>query len=154
MHKGTSTRRFIIVIVSTLLAAFVIPAFAQTQRHDLYVTRDGKAILERTFPTLAECDRAARAMYESKQVSGVGCKPSTPVPRWFEEAQRAEQYQKLEDKRQKLQERVDHIADMCDKLAAQGWRAPEYEGGPIMDGSRFKGECARAWREREVGVDR
>jgi hypothetical protein len=152
MHKGTSTRRLSISIVSTLLAAFVIPAFAQ--RHDLFVNRDGKAVIERTFPTLAECDRAARAMYESKPVSDVGCTPSTPDPRWVEEAQRAEQYQTLEEKRQKLQERVDHLADLCDKLAAQGWRAPEYKGGPIMDGSRFKGECARAWREREIGVGR
>jgi hypothetical protein len=154
MYKGTSTRRLSFSIVSTLLAAFVIPAFAQTQRHDLFVNRDGKAVIERTFPTLAECDGAARATDESKQVSGVGCKPSTPDPRWVEEAQRAEQYQNFEEKRQKLQERVDHLADLCDKLAAQGWRAPEYKGGQIMDGSRFKGECARAWREREVGVSR
>jgi hypothetical protein len=135
--------------------ACVIPTSAQAQRHDLYyVDRHGQVFLERTFPTLAECDRAARKMYESKQLSGVACKPTTPGPRGLEETQQAEHYQQPEENRETLREQVDKLADMCDKLAAQGWRAPEYHGGPIVDGSRYKDECSRAWRERELGVGR
>jgi len=57
---------------------FRIPAFAQ--RHDLFVNRDGKAVIERTFPTLAEAIAPRGAMYESKPVSDVGCTPSNPGP--------------------------------------------------------------------------
>src|SRR5262249_48897351 len=65
---------------------YVVPTSAQAQRHDLYyVDRHGQVfILERTFRTPAECERAARAMYESKQVSGVAYRPSTPGPRGLE----------------------------------------------------------------------
>jgi hypothetical protein len=152
MRKNVRTR----LILCAVLLAYVIPTSAQAQRHDLYyVDRDGQVfILERTFPTPADCQRAARAMYESKQVSGVACKPSTPGPRGLEEAQPAEHYQQPEEKRPTLHEHVDKLADMCDKLAAQGWRAPEYHGGPVVDGSRYKDECIRAWRDRELGVGR
>ena len=143
------------IILYAALVAYVIPTSAQAQRHDLYyVDRHGQVfILEQTFPTPAECERAARAMYESKQVSGVACKPSTPGPRGLEEAQPAEHYRQPEEKRP-LHEHVDKLADMCDKLAAQGWRAPEYHGGPVVDGSRYKDECIRVWRERDLGVGR
>ena len=93
-------------------------------------------------------------MYESKQVTGVACKPSTPGPPGLDEAQPAEHYQQPEEKRPTRLEHVDKLAEMCDKLAAQGWRAPEYHGGPVVDGSRYKDECIRAWRERDLGVGR
>ena len=144
------------IILYAALVAYVIPTSAQAQPHNLfYVDRHGQVfILERTFPTPAECERAARAMYESKQVSGVACKPSTPGPRGLEEAQPAEHYQQPEEKRLTLPEHVSKLAEMCDKLAAQGWRAPEYHGGPVVDGSRYKDECIRVWRERDLGVGR
>ncbi len=48
--------------------------------HDLYANRNGKAFsFERSFPSLADCDSAARSLYESKRVLGAGCKP-TPTP--------------------------------------------------------------------------
>jgi hypothetical protein len=155
MRKNVRTRNFRILLCAVLLA-HGIPMTAQAQRQDLYyVDRHGQVfILEQTFPTPAQCERAARAMYESKQVSGVACKPSTPGPRELEEALQAEHYQQPEDKRPTLHGHVDKLAEMCDKLAAQGWRAPEYHGGPVVDGSRYKEECVRAWRERDLGVGR
>ena len=144
------------IILYAALVAYVIPTSAQAQPHNLfYVDRHGQVfILERTFPTPAECERAARAMYESKQVSGVACKPSTPGPPGLEEAQPAEHSQQPDEKRPTLRDRVDKLAEMCDKLAAQGWRAPEYHGGPVVDGSRYKDECIRAWRERDLEAGR
>jgi hypothetical protein len=51
------------------------------QSHDLYTNRDGKAFsFERSFPSLAACDAAAKSLYESKRVLGAGCKSSTPAP--------------------------------------------------------------------------
>jgi hypothetical protein len=51
------------------------------QAHDLYTNRDGKAFsFERSFPSLAACDAAAKSLYESKRVLGAGCKSSTPAP--------------------------------------------------------------------------
>jgi hypothetical protein len=74
-------------IVSNLsliaIVAFASSAVAQDrpQAHDLYANRDGKAFsFERSFPSLAACDAAAKSMYESKRVLGAGCKPSTPPP--------------------------------------------------------------------------
>jgi hypothetical protein len=64
------------------IAALASPAAAQdrSQPHDLYANRDGKAFsFERSFPSLAACDSAARSLYESKRVLGAGCKPSTPT---------------------------------------------------------------------------
>ena len=144
------------IILYAALVASVIPTSAQAQPHNLYyVDRHGQVfIVERTFPTPAECERAARAMYESKQVSGVACKPSTPGPRGLEEAEPAEHFRQPEEKRATLPEHGDKLADLCDKLAAQGWRAPEYHGGPVVDGSRYKDDCIRAWRERDLGVGR
>src|SRR5262249_38470338 len=43
---------------------------------------------------------------------------------------------------------------VTDNLAAQGWRAPEYHGGPVVDSSRYKDECIRAWRERDLEAGR
>jgi hypothetical protein len=155
MRRNMRTRSFSIILCA-LLVAIVVPTSAQAQRHDLYyVDRHGQVfILERTFPTPAECERAARAMYESKQVSGVACKPSASGPRGLEEALPAEHYQQPEQKRPTLHEGVEKLAEMCDKLAAQGWRAPEYHGGPVVDGSRYKDECIRAWREQDRGAGR
>src|SRR5262249_51460022 len=155
MGRIVRARSFSIILCASLLT-YVIPMSVQAQRHDLYyVDRHGQVfILEQTFPTPAECERAARAMYESKQVSGVACKPTTPRPRGLEEAQPVEHSQQPDEKRPPLRERVDKLAEMCDKLAAQGWRAPEYHGGPVADGSRYKDECIRAWRERDLGVGR
>src|SRR5262249_13262861 len=114
-------RSFSIILCAALVAS-VIPTSAQAQRHDLYyVDRHGQVfILERTFPTPAECERAARAMYESKPVSGVACKPSTRGQRGLEEAEPAEHFRQPEEKRATLPEHVDKLADLCDKLAAQG----------------------------------
>ena len=74
-------------IVRTLsliaIAALASSAAAQerSQSHDLYANRDGKAFsFERSFPSLAACDSAARSLYESKRVLGAGCKPSTATP--------------------------------------------------------------------------
>jgi len=155
MRRNVRIRSFSIILYAAL-AAYVIPTSAQAQPHNLYyVDRHGQVfILERTFPTPAECERAARAMDESKQVSGVACKPSTPGPRGLEEAEPAEHFRQSEEKRATLREHVDKLADLCDKLAAQGWRAPEYHGGPVVDGSRYKDECIRVWRERDLGVGR
>ena len=152
MRRNVRTRRFSILLCAALVTC-VIPTSVQAQRHDLYyVDRHGQVfILEQTFPTPADCERAARAMYESKKVSGVACKPSTPGPPGLDEAQPVEQ---PEEKRPTLPEHVDKLAEMCDSLAAQGWRAPEYHGGPVVDGSRYKVECIRAWRERDLGVGR
>jgi hypothetical protein len=65
------------------IVALASPAIAQdrSQAHDLYANRDGKAFsFERSFPSLAACDAAAKSMYESKRVLGAGCKPSTSSP--------------------------------------------------------------------------
>ena len=155
MRRNVRTWSFSIILCAPLVT-YVIPTSVQAQRHDLYyVDRDGQVfILEPTFATPADCERAARAMYESKQVSGVACKPSTPGTPGLDEAQSAEHYQRPEEKRLTLPERIDKLAEMCDKLAARGWRAPEYHGGPVVDGSRYKDECIRAWRERDLGVGR
>src|SRR5262252_3407688 len=110
MRRNVRTRNFRIIL-SAVLLAYVIPTSAQAQRHDLYyVDRKGQVfVVEQTFPTPAECERAARAMYESKQVSGVACKPSTPGPRGLEEAQPAEHYRQPEEKRPTLRDRVDKL---------------------------------------------
>jgi hypothetical protein len=61
------------------------------QAHDLYANRDGKAFsFERSYPSLAACDAAARSLYASKQVLGAGCKPATPTPTGAEPHRRAE----------------------------------------------------------------
>src|SRR5262249_61403304 len=93
MRRNVTIRSFSIILC-TALVAYVIPTSAQAQRHDpYYVDRHGQVfILERTFPTPAECERAARAMYESKQESGVACKPSTPGPHGLEEAEPPEHF--------------------------------------------------------------
>jgi hypothetical protein len=53
----------------------------RVQPHDLYTNRDGKAFsFERSFPSLAACDAAAKSLYESKRVLGAGCKSPTPAP--------------------------------------------------------------------------
>jgi hypothetical protein len=65
------------------IVALASPAIAQdrSQAHDLYANRDGKAFsFERSFPSLAACDAAAKSMYDSKRVLGAGCKPSTSPP--------------------------------------------------------------------------
>jgi hypothetical protein len=65
------------------IVALTSPAIAQdqTQAHDLYSNRDGKAFsFERSFPSLAACDAAAKSMWQSKRVLGAGCKPSTQAP--------------------------------------------------------------------------
>jgi len=65
------------------IAALASSAAAQdrSQAHDLYANRDGRAFsFERSFPSLAACDSAARSLYESKRVLGAGCKPSTSTP--------------------------------------------------------------------------
>jgi hypothetical protein len=65
------------------IAALASSAAAQdrSRPHDLYANRDGKAFsFERSFPSLADCDSAARSLYESKRVLGAGCKPSTTTP--------------------------------------------------------------------------
>ena len=74
-------------IVRTLsliaIAALASSAAAQerSQPHDLYANRDGRAFsFERSFPSLAACDSAARSLYESKRALGAGCKPSTATP--------------------------------------------------------------------------
>src|SRR5262249_17099169 len=114
MRRIVRTRSFSIILCASLLA-YVIPTSVQAQGHDLYyVDRNGQVfIVEPTFSTPAECERAARAMYESKLVSGVACKPSTPGPRGLEEAQPAEHYQQPDEKRPTLRERVDKLAEMC-----------------------------------------
>ena len=64
------------------IVALVATAIGQDrpQAHDLYANRDGKAFsFERSFRSLAACDAAAKALYESKRVHGAGCKP-TPTP--------------------------------------------------------------------------
>jgi hypothetical protein len=64
------------------IAALASSAAAQdrSQPHDLYANRDGRAFsFERSFPSLAACDSAAKSLYESKRVLGAGCKPSTPT---------------------------------------------------------------------------
>jgi hypothetical protein len=65
------------------IVAFAAPAIAQDrpQAHDLYANRDGRAFsFERSFPSLAACDAAAKSLYESKRVRGAGCKPSVATP--------------------------------------------------------------------------
>jgi hypothetical protein len=63
------------------IVALTSPAIAQDQTHDLYSNRDGKAFsFERSFPSLAACDAAAKSMWQSKRVLGAGCKPSTAAP--------------------------------------------------------------------------
>ena len=62
-------------------AALASSAAAQdrSRPHDLYANRDGKAFsFERSFPSLAACDSAAKSLYESRRVLGAGCKPSPP----------------------------------------------------------------------------
>src|SRR5215470_7798955 len=118
MRRNVRTRSFSIILCASLVT-YVIPTSVQAQRHDLYyVDRHGQVfILEQTFPTPADCERAARAMYESEQVSGVACKPSTPGPRGgLDEALPAEHYQQPEQKRPTLPEHVAKLAEMCDKL--------------------------------------
>ena len=63
------------------IAALASSAAAQerSQPHDLYANRDGKAFsFERSFPSLAACDSAARSLYESRRVLGAGCKATPP----------------------------------------------------------------------------
>lgn len=70
-------------ITFVAVAMLTASAMAQDrpQTHDLYANRDGKAFsFERSFPSLAACDAAAKSLYESKRVLGAGCKSSTAVP--------------------------------------------------------------------------
>ena len=115
MRRNVRIRSSSIILYAALVAN-VIPTSAQAQPHNLYyVDRHGQVfIVERTFPTPAECERAARAMDESKRVSGVACKPSTPGPRGLEEAEPAEHFRQSEEKRATLPKHVDKLADLCD----------------------------------------
>jgi hypothetical protein len=67
-------------LIAIVALASSVAAQDQPQPHDLYANRDGKAFsFERSFPSLATCDAAARSLYESKRVRGAGCKPTPPV---------------------------------------------------------------------------
>ena len=75
----TIVRNLSLVVIAALASS--VAAQERSQPHDLYANRDGKAFsFERSFPSLAACDSAAKALYESKRVLGAGCKPSTPTP--------------------------------------------------------------------------
>jgi len=79
MVKTILTHTTFFVAVAMLTASAI--AQDRPQAHDLYANRDGKAFsFERSFPSLAACDAAAKALYESKRVLGAGCKSSTPSP--------------------------------------------------------------------------
>jgi hypothetical protein len=78
MMKTIATNLSLIAIVALASSA---AAQDRSQPHDLYANRDGKAFsFERSFPSLAACDSAAKSLYESKRVLGAGCKPSTTTP--------------------------------------------------------------------------
>jgi hypothetical protein len=74
----TTVRNLSLIAIVALASSAA--AQDQPRPHDLYANRDGKAFsFERSFPSLATCDAAARSLYESKRVLGAGCKPSTPT---------------------------------------------------------------------------
>src|SRR4030095_7652571 len=82
--EGPATMKAILTHI-TFVAVAVLASSAiaedRLQAHDLYANRDGKAFsFERSFPSLAACDSAARSLYESKRALGAGCKPSTTTP--------------------------------------------------------------------------
>ena len=75
----TTVRNLSLIAIVALASSAA--AQDQPRSHDLYANRDGKAFsFERSFPSLATCDAAARSLYESKRVLGAGCKPSTTTP--------------------------------------------------------------------------
>ena len=64
-------------LIAIVALASSAAAQGRPQPHDLYANRDGKAFsFERSFPSFATCDAAARKLYESKRVLGAGCKPT------------------------------------------------------------------------------
>ena len=68
-------------LIAIVALASSAAAQDQPRQYDLYANRDGKAFsFERSFPSLATCDAAARSLYESNRVRGAGCKPSTQTP--------------------------------------------------------------------------
>ena len=75
----TTLRNLSLIAIAALASSAA--AQGRSQPHDLYANRDGKAFsFERSFPSLSDCDSAARSLYESKRVLGAGCKPSKTTP--------------------------------------------------------------------------